>query len=202
MRRLVIAAAAGLLIAAAVAVPVARALRADGHRPSISAPLATGVGQRSAELTAVVETAGLGGSLTVSYGRTSVLTTKVALGTIAHGTDAGRTGGVVAGLAPGTTYHYRLALTTVAGTIATPDATFTTSGAVSGASVRCHVPALKGRTLGAAQRALRRAACATGKVHRPAHADPGARMVVAAQTIPAGGVRPAGTRVGLRLRVA
>jgi hypothetical protein len=128
-----------------------------------------------------------------------VLTTKVPLGTIEHGTEAGRTGGVVTGLSAGTTYHYRLSLTTVEGTISTPDAAFTTTRA-SQSAARCRVPVLKGRTLSAAERALRRANCRTGRVRRPSHARQGARMVVAAQTVPAGRVRPLGTRVGLRLR--
>jgi hypothetical protein len=198
MRRLVIAATIALLTAAAVAVPVARALRgANARRPSVSAPLATDVGPRSARLTAVVDTAGLGGSVTVAYGRTSLLTTKVPLGTVSHETGAGRMGAPVRGLAPGTTYHFRMSLTTVSGTVSTPDATFTTTRA---ATARCRVPALKGRTLSSARRALRRAGCATGHVRRPAHVRRGARMVVAAQSVPAGRVRAAGTLVGLRLR--
>ena len=74
MRRLVIVATLALLVAAVVAVPVARALRAsESLRPSIGAPRASDIGQTAARLTAVVDTAGLGGTLAVSYGRTSAL---------------------------------------------------------------------------------------------------------------------------------
>jgi hypothetical protein len=90
-------------------------------------------------------------------------------------------------------------LTTVSGTVSTPDATFTTTRAPT---ARCRVPALKGRTLSSARRALRRGGCRTGHVRRPAHVRRGARLVVAAQTVPAGRVRAAGTLVGLRLRAA
>ena len=198
MRRLVIAATIALLTAAAVAVPVARALRAStAGRPSVSAPLATDVGRGSARLTAVVDTAGLGGSVTVGYGRASVPTTWIPLATLTPDTDAGRMGASIRGLAPGTSYHFRLSLTTVSGTVRTPDATFTTTRA---ATARCRVPALRGRTLRSARRALRRAGCGTGRVRRPAHVRRGARLVVAAQTVPAGRMEAAGTLVGLRLR--
>lgn len=189
MRRLLTA-----VIACCVLIVSAAAIAAD-RRPSVSAPQATRVGTHGAQLTAVVDTAGLGGKLSVAYGRSSIATAKVALGTIAHGTEPGRTGGVVTGLSPGTTYHYRFALETEAGTTQTPDATFTTARAVT-----CRVPMLRGRSLPAARRALRRVHCDLGRVRRPAHARRGARMVVAAQTVPAGRVRAAGTRVGLRLR--
>src|SRR4051812_26299117 len=115
-----------LLVTALAAVPMAMALRSAVRRPSVAAPQAGLIGARGATLTAVVDTAGLGGSLSVAYGRTSALTTRIALRTIAHGTAAGRTGGPIRGLAPGTVYHYRVSLRTDEGTVVTPDATLRT----------------------------------------------------------------------------
>jgi hypothetical protein len=183
-----------------VAAPVAWG-RGERARPSITAPQAAAVSQRSAEVSAVVDTAGLGGSLSVAYGRGSAATTRLLLGTIGHDTPAGRRGGRVSGLTPGTTYHFRLTLTTIDGTVTTPDATVTTAPATTQATSACRVPALKGRTLTSARRALRRAGCRTGQVRRPTHVGRGRRLVVAAQSVRAGRVVAAQTRVNVRLRI-
>jgi hypothetical protein len=61
----------------------------------------------------------------------------------------------------------------------------------------CRVPALKGDTLTAASRALRRAHCRLGPVHRPAHYR--GTMYVSAQDAPAGKRLAHGARVALTL---
>jgi hypothetical protein len=195
MRRLV-------LVALCAAVPAAAVARAAAHHPSIGAPEAAEVGRHAAQLSAVVDTNRQQGVLEAAYGPSSVVTTRVRLATIPRGRDAGRFGGTVSGLKPGTTYHFRLRLTTAEGTVKTPDATFTTARATVRGTSACRVPRLRGRPLGAARRALRRAGCRVGDVRRPAHVRRGRRLVVRWQSIPAGRVRAAGTRVDLHLRAA
>jgi hypothetical protein len=195
MRRLV-------LVALCAAVPAAAVARAAAHHPSVGSPQAAEVGRHDAQLSAVVDTAGLDGTLDAAYGASSVTTTRVRLARIPHGGKPGRVGGAVTGLRPGTTYRYRLLLTTADGTVQTSDATFTTARATVEATSACRVPRLRGRALGAARRALRRAGCATGHVRRPAHVRRGRHLVVRWQSVPAGRVRPAGTRVDLRLGAA
>jgi hypothetical protein len=196
MRRLAIV----LVLLAAAATAGAVAYAASQDTPSLTAPEATAITQRSAELSAIADTGKVGGTLTVSYGTNALseLST-VRLTTIPRGAKLGRAGGFVMDLEPGTTYHYRLTLTTIDGSATTPDATFATAGRP--AATRCRVPALKGRTWTVAHRALLRANCRTGRVRRPGHVARSATLVVASQTIAAGHVRAAGTRVGVRLKV-
>jgi hypothetical protein len=61
----------------------------------------------------------------------------------------------------------------------------------------CVVPALKGDTLTAARRALAKAHCRLGKVHRPAHHE--GALYVSAQSAPAGEQLAGGARVKLWL---
>jgi beta-lactam-binding protein with PASTA domain len=60
------------------------------------------------------------------------------------------------------------------------------------------VPKLKGRTLKSARRALKKAHCALGKVHKPRHSH--GRLVVRRQSPAAGKVRKNGTKVTVTLR--
>jgi M6 family metalloprotease-like protein len=62
---------------------------------------------------------------------------------------------------------------------------------------RCRVPALRGKTLAQARRALSAAHCALGKVRRPK--GKGGRLVVASQSVRAGASRAHGTKIGVRL---
>ncbi len=67
------------------------------------------------------------------------------------------------------------------------------------AVARCKVPKLRGRSVVAAARALRRAHCRVGRLSRK-RARSGKRRRVIKQTPRAGARRPAGTRVKLTLR--
>jgi hypothetical protein len=62
----------------------------------------------------------------------------------------------------------------------------------------CKVPKLKGKTLKSAKKALKRAGCATGKVKRKKSKKAKPRRVLK-QSVKAGTVVPAGTKVGLTL---
>jgi hypothetical protein len=68
---------------------------------------------------------------------------------------------------------------------------------VGGPVVRCVVPALKGHSLGAARRALKRAHCALGQVVRPR--DPGRSLVVVRQSRRRGTKLRAGATVAIAL---
>jgi Ca2+-binding RTX toxin-like protein len=82
----------------------------------------------------------------------------------------------VRGLLPATTYHVRMTALNGLGPAYTaygPDTTFTTASVPTRpppppppTSVRCRVPKLKGKTLVAGRRALRRANCRVGKITR------------------------------------
>lgn len=77
----------------------------------------------------------------------------------------------LSGLPAGTTFHYRLIATSVDGTTAGADATFTTASTPAPApqptvTRACTVPKLRGLKLAKAKRKLRAAGCALGKVKR------------------------------------
>jgi len=190
------------LVLGLVLVVAAIATAQEGDPPTLTAPQAVGITERTADLSAVADTDGLGGTLSVAYGRSAASPTATAtLARIPHGTKPGRAGGSLMDLVPGATYHYRLTLRTLNGTATTPDATFTTAGRVAATSARCRVPHLTGRRWPVAHRALLRANCRTGTVRRPVRTARHQTLVVVSQTIAAGRVRPAGTRVGVRLKV-
>lgn len=99
-------------------------------------------------------------------------------------------------LRPATTYHYRVLASNRNGSSTGLDRTFHTQ------PLRCRVPKLKGDTLGQAKRALKRAHCRLGRVHRPRHVPHGARLKVSGQRPSAGAVRPQGTKVAVKLSLA
>lgn len=68
---------------------------------------------------------------------------------------------------------------------------------VGGASIACHVPNVRGRSLRAATRQLRNSRCSRGRVRTAPGAAP--PLVVGSQTPGAGKLEPHGERVGLRL---
>jgi YD repeat-containing protein len=99
-------------------------------------------------------------------------------------------------LRPDTTYHYRVLASNRNGSSTGLDRTFHTQ------PLRCRVPKLEGDTLRQAKRALKRAHCRLGRVHRPHHVPHGAHLEVSRQSPSAGAVRPQGTKVAVKLSVA
>jgi hypothetical protein len=167
---------------------------------AIAGTFADGISTSGAALHASVNTAGLAGVARFAYGPTTAygaFTAPVALAAVASAQAAG---GQLAGLQPGTTYHFHLEVTTADGTFTGADAALTTASPGGGANPKpsCHVPKLKGRTLKSARRALKKAHCALGKVHKPRHSH--GRLVVRRQSPAAGKVRKNGTKVTVTLR--
>lgn len=117
----------------------------------------------------------------------------------------------VSGLAPATTYHFRIAATNAAGTTYGVDQTFATPAApavtaapsvtpAQPAAVRCVVPKLKGKTIAQARSILRARHCTLGKIVR-AHTARSSKGKVVSQSLRVGGSHAAGTRVSVRLTV-
>jgi len=66
----------------------------------------------------------------------------------------------VSGLARATTYHFRIVASSASGTTIGSDETFKTP------SLMCVVPKVKGKTLKAAKRAVRKGHCSVGKIRK------------------------------------
>lgn len=75
----------------------------------------------------------------------------------------------------------------------------TSGGGSTGTTARCIVPKLKGKTLAKAKKALSKAHCKLGKVHRPLRVPHGAKLVVRSQSPRAGTRHKAGTKVAVTL---
>jgi hypothetical protein len=88
------------------------------------------VGAAGATVGGTIDPRGREGSWQVEYGTTSRYGRATAPTPVA-GSGARDVGAVLTGLAPGTTYHWRITLATTAGTVAGADATFTTPASTS-----------------------------------------------------------------------
>src|SRR5256885_1443570 len=113
---------AGLVLLSAVA----------GEAIAASAPTAiTGpvraIGPTSATVTGTVNPNGQATSWYFEYGTTTGYGSKTATGNAGSGTSNVSVSAPLAGLAPGTTYHYRLVATSSAGTSRGADVIFTTA---------------------------------------------------------------------------
>ena len=107
--------------------------RTDVYRFGVPVPSvqtgAAGVAGTSASLTGTVNPNGELSSWSFEYGTTTSYGTQTATVAAGDGTSAVPTAATVDGLEPGTTYHYRLSASNLAGTGNGGDGTFTTAGA-------------------------------------------------------------------------
>jgi hypothetical protein len=103
----------------------------------------------------------------------------------AGGSGSIQVSALIANLHPLVRYHYRVAVTTSAGTTRGVDRSFVTQG--------CRVPNVTGDSVAGATALLKRAGCQLGKVSRPAHA----RGVVKRSSPSAGAAVSRGARVAL-----
>ena len=114
------------LLVAALAAPAAAAL------PAVTTSPATGVGATSATLTGKVNPNNLATTYFFQYGRTRTYGSQTPTqGPTAAVKQNINVSAAVAGLAPGTTYHYRLVAVNSSGTRRGGDRTFTTTASVS-----------------------------------------------------------------------
>ena len=109
--------------------------------PGIGSSSAQFVNEESAILEAEIDPEGLPTSYEVQYGTSNAYGQSTPPAAIAPFTSMHGTITALTGLAPATTYHYRLIASNQAGTINGPDRTFTTTGAArSGAFAPFNVP--------------------------------------------------------------
>ncbi|HZV72367.1 MAG TPA: right-handed parallel beta-helix repeat-containing protein [Conexibacter sp.] len=171
--------------------------------PTTGAAFADGITPTSATLHATANTIGLGGSARFAYGPTTGYGAFTAALGLPVTTGAQGEAAQLTGLQPSTTYHFQLLVTTPDGSVAAADQAFTTASVSRPPpAAKCRVPKLIGLTLSRASRALRGAHCKLGTVKRP-RARRGHRasrgLVVRRQSLRAGSLRQAGTKVGVTL---
>ena len=97
--------------------------------PALSVSPPTAVTQTSATVNATINPNAAATTYSVNYGPTASYGTSTPAQPLAASTTASPVSVALAGLSPGTTYHYRVLATNSAGTSATTDQTFTTSPA-------------------------------------------------------------------------
>jgi hypothetical protein len=115
--------------------------------PSASVGPATAIGASAATLTAAADTQGLTGTYTFELATSPGESLAVAFGTLATQPEAQALQLPLAGLAPATTYYYRITVTTADGTSQSSEASFTTAAdPLPPASAITSVPDLSGFT--------------------------------------------------------
>lgn len=152
----------------------------------------------SADVSGVAGAIYLGGSGSFDYGTTPAYGSSVSL-SLAKGSLSQAVAATIGGLAPGTTYHVRFAVTTPDGSALSADATFTTKPVTPAV---CHVPKLRLLSLTKAKKALVAAHCKLGAVKRPKRHLSRAqkrRLVVVFQSPAAGKTLAAGGAVKVKL---
>jgi len=115
--------------------------------PAVQTGAAQSVGVNSATLTGTVSPNGRATSWHFDYGTTTAYGSHTASESAGSGGAAEPVSAGLAGLAPGTTYHYRLVATSSAGTTYGADQTFTTLAAVTMARPAARVVAGRAVTL-------------------------------------------------------
>jgi hypothetical protein len=95
--------------------------------PSATTNPASGVSSSGATANGTVNPNGLATTVSFEFGATTAYGTQTAAQALGSGTSPSAVQAALTGLAPGTTYHYRVVATSAAGTTFGLDATFTTS---------------------------------------------------------------------------
>jgi phosphodiesterase/alkaline phosphatase D-like protein len=169
---------------------------------------ATVAGPSTATLTGTVDPNGQATNVQFEYGADESLnltTPQEAVGTVGTGLDAAKVVTDILGLQPGTSYSYRVVAENSAGTSAGATHTLTTpTASASGVKARsrktvCRVPRLRGKTVKAAKRAIRRRHCRLGTVKRK-RAKSVRRGRVVSQSPKPGTRRAKGAKVKLTVR--
>jgi hypothetical protein len=124
------------------------------------------------------------------YGTTTAYGAKVPVPNGPVGASTQAVSQAISGLAPNTTYHFRLVASGLGFTPAGADVSFKTPA--------CIVPKLKGKKVKAAKKALKKAGCKTGKVKKSFSGKVAKGRVIKQRTKP-GKVLPSGAKVGLKV---
>ncbi len=177
--------------------------------PTASGLQVSNVTTNSADVSGVTGTIDLGGAASFDYGTTPAYGSS-ASSTLSAGLLSQNVATTISGLAPATTYHLRLVVTTPDGSATTADATFTTNASPSippppPPPAACKVPKLHRLSLVKAKKLLANAHCALGTVTRPKghhSGKQGRKLVVGSQKPAAGSSLPAGAKVKLKLGFA
>ncbi len=96
--------------------------------PAVSGESSSAVGDSSATVTATVNPGGQETTYAFEYGTDTHYASQTAVQSAGAGTQPVSESTQLAGLRPGTVYHYRMLATNAGGTTAGPDATFKTTG--------------------------------------------------------------------------
>jgi hypothetical protein len=116
-----------MLTASTVALLADSALSATPTRPTVATGSVSSVTYSSAILHGEVNAKGVATNYVFQYGTTSAYGTQSPLAPAGNGTIAIRVSQAIAGLQPGTIYHYRVVAVSSAGTTDGTDQTFTTA---------------------------------------------------------------------------
>jgi Ca2+-binding RTX toxin-like protein len=175
----------------------------DQGPAAVATTAARDITQTSATLTGVVHPNRAPTGVWFEFGTTTSYGTRTAAVTLPGGNDDVPVTSAVRGLVVGTAYHFRVvAQNNPGGPTYGADMTFTTANATvvvpprPPASVRCRVPNVKGKSLAAGKRALRRGNCNVGKVRR-IYSRTVAKGRILSQSRRPGSRLPKGTKVGV-----
>lgn len=99
--------------------------------PIVTAGTASAVTERTATVTGSANPSGFATTAQVEYGTTTAYGSSTSPQSIGAGTSPAQLSAALAGLTPGTTYHFRIVANNRDGTIAGPDATLTTPKSIN-----------------------------------------------------------------------
>lgn len=145
MRRAAFLSVSAIIAVAAVSAVVALtgnpsgATAAPGDAPVATTGAASDVGSQSAQLSGTVNPNGSATRYTFQYGTDTAYGSETTPASAGSGTTAANVSATLTGLAPGTTYHYRLTATNSSGqTTSGTDHTFTTPARASSLALSGH----------------------------------------------------------------
>jgi len=133
--------------------------------PTATTSPASAVGNTTATLNGLVNPSSNATTYRFEYGTTTAYGTQTPVATVGSDGSDHAVSQAIAGLAPNSTYHYRVAATNALGFVTVgADVAFATPAASPPPT--CVVPRLKGKKVKAARKALTKAHCGVGKVKR------------------------------------
>ncbi|HWX98137.1 MAG TPA: PASTA domain-containing protein [Solirubrobacteraceae bacterium] len=191
-----------------------RSFTTYGIAPAVTTGPASQIGQSTAHLSGQLDPQGSDTAYRFQYGTTTQYATSATEVDAGSAAGAQSVGGDIAGLAPATTYHYRLIAGNEAGATYGADQTFTTQPATAAGGPAppagktsttpppppvCKVPNLKGLTVTQARGKLQQAHCALGRTTTVKRHSRTAAGRIYGQSQKAGSTLTAGAKVNVTL---